>query len=78
MIKRYDIRPRRKRTANGNGAEPAAAPAAGAPSRRDPRSVGRRARRPAAGASTTKSTAHRAFLIFANIRSYLPSTTSQR
>ena len=27
MIKRYEIRPRRKRTANGNGTEPAAAPA---------------------------------------------------
>ena len=25
MIKRYEIRPRRKRTPNGNGAEPAAA-----------------------------------------------------
>jgi DNA-binding NtrC family response regulator len=27
MIKRYEIRPRRKRTMNGNGSEPAAAPA---------------------------------------------------
>jgi hypothetical protein len=28
MIKRYEIRPRRKRTGNGNGAEPAAVTAA--------------------------------------------------
>jgi DNA-binding NtrC family response regulator len=27
MIKRYEIRPRRKRTANGNGVEPASSPA---------------------------------------------------
>jgi len=27
MIKRYEIRPRRKRTMNGNGSEPAAVPA---------------------------------------------------
>jgi len=31
MIKRYEIRPRRKRTMNGNGGEPAAVPAAPAP-----------------------------------------------
>ena len=31
MIKRYEIRPRRKRTMNGNGGEPAAVPAPPAP-----------------------------------------------
>ena len=36
MIKRYEIRPRRKRTANGNGTEPAAAPQPAAPASAQP------------------------------------------
>ncbi len=55
MIKRYDIRPRRKRQ------------------------PGRECDRPGPDDDRpTSSAGYRAFRTFANIRSYLPSTTSQR
>ena len=73
MIKRYDIRPRRKRHGDGERRRAGRGPPAGEPiagARRPPTPT-------AAGASTT-SRRYRAFLIFAKSRSYLPSTTSQR
>ena len=72
MIKRYEIRPRRKRTPNGNGSEPAAIalrePAAGSAGRAVADSV----------AGVDKVVRARAFLIFAKSRSYFASTTSHR
>ena len=68
MIKRYDIRPRRKRR---RAARPTAE-----------RRAGRRTRAGASHDASARSphvrAAISAFSIFANIRSYLPSTTSHR
>ena len=77
MIKRYDIRPRRKRAAANGDGEPDAGADAGSRARRSTpwpaRSTpARRVRREVVRAT------QRAFLIFAKSRSYLPSTTSQR
>ena len=71
MIKRHDIRPRRKRQGDGEN-EPE-------PARRRAASGGvARCARPGSRPSKKSSAAYRAFLTFAKMRSYFPSTTSQR
>ena len=72
MIKRYDIRPRRKRQANGDD-EPSRRRRAASAATPMPAPMA-----PAVRGQVDQLRVYRAFLTFAKMRSYLPSTTSQR